>query len=212
MNMLRALCLTAVVAAPIGAAAHPHVFVETGLRIDIDAAGMVQGVEVRWTYDELFTMLTFEDRGLDSDYDGTLNPQEIAFLTGFDLNWIEGFEGDLYVSSASEQIALGAPVGRGLSVDGAKITSVHYRPLAQPVQADGLLLMAFDPTYYTAYDLTGGAAIEGPCAANVSPPDLDAAYSRLEELLYATPTSVAEDRFPEVGEIFAARVRLTCSD
>ena len=62
---------------------------------------------------------------------------------------------------------------------------------------------AYDPTYYTAYSVSRGVTVEGGtgCTAAVTPADLDAAYTLLEELLYG-PRSAEfdEDNFPEVGE------------
>lgn len=197
---------------PSVAVAHPHVFVDTGLKIILGEDGFVQGVEVSWAYDALYSMLTFEDMGLDSDYDGRLNENEIGFLAGFDLNWIEGFEGDLYLESAGAPIALGAPEGRGVQIEDARIVSTHYRPLTDPVPASGVILRAYDPTFYTAYDLTRGVTVDGGCAVEVTPADLNEAYTLVEELLYATPAADAEDNFPEVGQAFADTVVIQCTE
>lgn len=203
--------LLAVIAAPGVVSAHPHVFVDTGLKVVLDAQGRVQGVEVSWAYDALYSLLIFEDLGLDQDYDGQLNETEIAVLTGFDLNWVEGFEGDLYLETSGSAVSLGAPEGRGIAVEDARIVSTHYRPLAEPLEAERLILRAYDPTFYTAYDLTRGVTVEGTCAADVTPADLDAAYTLVEEMLYAMPAAPGEDVFPEVGEAFADTVLITCT-
>ncbi len=194
------------------AVAHPHVFVDTGLKVILSADGLVQGVEVSWAYDALYSMLTFEDMGLDADYDGQLTDAEVGTLAGFDLNWIPGFEGDLYLEAAGVPVALGDPEGRGLQIEDARIVSTHYRPLVTPVDARDVVLRAYDPTFYTAYDLTRGVAVEGGCAVEVTPADLDKAYTLVEELLYAMPTSEVEDNFPAVGEAFADTVEIQCTD
>lgn len=197
--------------APVAGAAHPHIFIQTALTLVIDETGRATGVEVRWAYDELYTMLTFEDLRLDSDYDGELTEEELRFLDGFDLNWIEGFEGDLYLTSGEVPVRLGAPEGRGVKVHDGQIVTTHFRPLAEPVTAEGLVLRAYDPTFYTAYDLSGGVTVTGGCAAQVTPADLDRAYSLVEELLYALPSDQVEDAFPEVGEAFADTVVIRCA-
>ena len=209
---LAATALIGVMWSPASAIAHPHVFVDTGLKIIRNADGLVEGIEVSWTYDTLYSMLTFEDMGLDSDYDGRLNDAELGFLTGFDLNWVEGFAGDLYLEAGGAPIGLGAPEGRGLVVEDARIVSTHYRPLPEPIAADGLVLRAYDPTFYTAYNLGGGVSVDDGCAAEITPADLDAAYTLVEELLYATPAADAEDQYPEVGEAFADTVVIQCTE
>ena len=204
-------CLLAALVLPGAAAAHPHVFVDTGLRVVLDDQGRVAGVEVSWAYDALYSMLTFEDMGLDQDYDGKLEPTEVSMLSGFDLKWIEGFEGDLYLEAGGKTLALGPPEPRALFIEDARIVSTHFRPLLEPVGAGGLILRAYDPTFYTAYDLTRGVEVDGPCAAEVTPADLDAAYTMVEEMLYAMPAQPGEDVFPEVGEAFADTVVIACT-
>jgi len=203
-------CLLAGLLLPGAATAHPHVFVDTGLRIVLDDQGRVAGVEVVWAYDALYSMLTFEDMGLDPDYDGKLEPTEFGQLIGFDLKWIDGFEGDLYLEAGGKTLALGPPAPRALKVEDARIVSTHFRSLLEPVGAGGLILRAYDPTYYTAYDLTRGVEVNGPCVAQVKPADLDAAYTLVEEVLYVTPARPGEDVFPEVGEAFADPVVIAC--
>ncbi|WP_415403677.1 DUF1007 family protein [Tateyamaria sp. SN3-11] len=196
-------------AAPIVGVAHPHVFVDTQLRVVVGNDGTFQGVEVSWTYDDFYSLLLLSDYGLDNDGDGALDPNELARLDGFDLQWIDGFEGDSYATRNGTPVKLGAPEGRGVEVTNGQITSTHFRPASAP--ADGVVIKAFDPTFYTAYTLVGEVQIDGPCRATQIPADLDAAYTLVEELLYVTPSSDLEEGYPEVGEAFADTVTLSCA-
>lgn len=195
-------------AAPMAGQGHPHIFIDTTLRAVVDADGTFKGVEVRWVYDDFYSLLIFADMGLDSDGDGALTPDEVAKLEGFDLQWVEGYEGDTYVIRAGAPVPLGPPQSRGLSVTGGRITTTHFR--AADVPASGLVIKAYDPTFYTAYELVGQVEVDGPCTTSIEPADLDAAYSYVEELLYATPEAQAQDEFPEVGDRFADTVMLSC--
>ncbi|GGL92351.1 polyphosphate kinase [Pseudooceanicola nanhaiensis] len=192
---------------PLGAQAHPHIFVDTALALVTDAAGRPAGVEVTWRYDEFYSLLIFEDMGLDGDYDGTLTEAELARLTGFDMQWVDGYAGDLYVSAASGPVTLGPPEPRGTAVSGGRIETRHFRPFAEAAPPD-LVLRAYDPTYYTAYDLTGGVTAPEGCAAVIEDPDLEAARKRVEEELDGRPPTI--DDFPEVGEAFAQTVTIHC--
>lgn len=191
------------------ASAHPHVFVDTKLKVVVDDNGIFEGIEVYWTYDEFYSLLLMADLGLDLDGDGALTDAELARLDGFDLKWIQGFEGDSYATRNGAPVALGKPSGLGVSVKQGRITSGHFRPAQGP--ASDVVLKAYDPTFYTAYDLIGPVAVDGPCSATVLPADLDAAYTLVEELLYATPASQVEASYPEVGEAFADTVTLSCT-
>ncbi|MBV7408904.1 DUF1007 family protein [Maritimibacter sp. DP1N21-5] len=207
---MRSLALASAIALPATmVAAHPHVFVDTKLRVVVGDDGVFQGVEVQWTYDDFYSLLLLTDYGLDNDGDGRLTENELRRLDGFDLQWIAGFEGDSYALRNGKTVKLGKPQGRGTSVEAGRITTVHFRPAK--ATADGLVLKAYDPTFYTAYDLIGPVAVEGPCNAAIQPADLDAAYTLVEELLYATPSAEVEDAYPEVGEAFADTVTLSCS-
>lgn len=205
MRILPALTLALL---PGLAAAHPHVFVDTALRVVVDDAGNLEGVEISWTYDDFYSLLLLSDLGLDNDGDGRLRKDELARLDGFDMNWIEGYQGDTHATRNGAPVALGPPQPRGVSVKRGLITSTHFR--AATGSAEGLVVKAYDPTFYTAYSLEGTVEVEGPCTAQVLPADLDAAYSLVEELLYATPAADAEESYPEVGEAFADTVTVTC--
>ena len=93
---------------------------------------------------------------------------------------------------------------------------MHLRPVADIIDpAAPLILRAYDPTYYTAYDLIGPIRIEGrdDCEASIIRADLDAAYTLVEELLYGRPASDVgpDEYFPEVGQAFADTVTVTCA-
>jgi ABC-type uncharacterized transport system substrate-binding protein len=200
-----ALALT--LAAP-WAQAHPHVFVKTGLKLLADDDGRLIGVEVSWTYDDFYSLLLLEDMGLDPDGDGQLTDAELAQLDGFDLNWIEGYLGDLYLTVDQAHITLEPPQGRGTDVVAGQIVSRHFRGFA-PVSGT-VVVKAYDPTFYTAYDLQGGVIVPDGCKVVVEPANLDRAYTMVEEALYANP-AMPDDEFPEVGEAFADVVEVTCN-
>ncbi|WP_433989552.1 hypothetical protein SuNHUV7_01460 (plasmid) [Pseudoseohaeicola sp. NH-UV-7] len=206
--MERVLILCAMTLGPACAAAHPHVFVDTELRVQVDGNGMLTGVELVWEYDDLYSLLLFEDMGLDPDGDGRLNPEEEARLAGFDMNWIEGYEGDLYLRTDQESIVLGPPQPRETTVVNARIRTVHYRSV-DPVPADAVKIRAYDPTFYTAYDLKSVTA-SGACSTQIKEADIDAAFALTEKLIGEMAADADEDAYPEVGEAFASTVVVSC--
>lgn len=205
--------------------AHPHVFIDTTLVLEIDRQGQLVAVDVTWAYDDFYSLVLLEDRGLDSDFDGQLTENELGQLQGFDLQWDAEFAGDLYVTSVFDEaqaVVLGKPKDLGVTMENGQIVSRHRRMLDHPVPAGQLNIKAYDPSYYSSYELvqarvaTAGQAgnadgsVEQACSVLVTQPNLNAAYSKVEELLYATPQEQAEEFFPEVGEAFSAVVRLQC--
>jgi ABC-type uncharacterized transport system substrate-binding protein len=190
------------------AQAHPHVFVETGLTLVADDAGRLIGVEVSWAYDDFYSLLLLEDLGLDPDGDGVLSADELARLEGFDLQWIDGYLGDLYLTAGEAPVELGRPESRGTQVVEGRIVTRHFRAFAP--QDGAVVVKAYDPTFYTAYDLNGGVTVPEGCSLSIQPADLDKAYTMVEEALYANP-ALPDDDYPEVGEAFADTVLVSCN-
>ncbi len=208
MSMFRTLiCALALALSPFAALSHPHIFVDTTLRLVTNASGQITGVEVTWAYDDLYSLLLLEDKQLDGDYDGKLTKAELAQLDGFDMQWVDGYMGDLYASlPAGGALDLSGPTPMGVAFNKGRITTRHLRTLPQPV--DQLVLRAYDPTFYTAYDLTGGVTAPEGCAVQVQKADIDAAQARVAEALKTMPAD--PDAYPEVGDAFADTVQVRC--
>lgn len=209
-TVTRLFALMFALAAPATGTAHPHVFVDTGLTLILNDARQVTAVEVTWAYDELYSLLILQDMGLDMDGDGKLTDGELAQIDGWDMHWVDGYEGDLYLTTPDgAPVRLGPPDAQWTKAAEGRLISRHRRPLATPVAADGLILRAYDPEFYTAYDLTLGVTMPAPCSATVKMPDKGAAYAEAQEVMSVFPED-AED-VPLLGHIFAETVSVTCS-
>ncbi|MFP4328753.1 MAG: DUF1007 family protein [Paracoccaceae bacterium] len=200
----------ALVASPAGLVAHPHIFVDATVTLELDDEHRITGVEVTWVYDDFFTLLILEDMGLDADADGVLSDAELGQLRGFDLEeWPEGFEGDLYLSQGEERAAIGLPQATGIAVEDGKIVASHRREV-DPFPADGTLLEAYDPTFYVAYELRGVRLPEA-CRAPVQQADPEAADARVAEMV--EDDSLTERSFEtlEIGHLYADRALISCA-
>ncbi|WP_343035149.1 DUF1007 family protein [Parasulfitobacter algicola] len=183
---------------------------ETKLGLIYAKDGSLNAIRVSWTYDEFYSLLIFEDRQLDPDYNGELTSEELAVLDGFDLNWVDGFEGDLYLDGAK----LGSPVPDGIKIEANRIVTSHIRPIIGSFDnTKPAVISAYDPTYYTAYEINADIVIEGTqdCSVQLEKADIAAATDLLEEMLFAMPASDAEEYFPEVGRAFSDRVIIKCA-
>jgi ABC-type uncharacterized transport system substrate-binding protein len=200
--------------------AHPHVFIDAGVALTMDAEGKVTGVEVTWLYDELYTLILLQDYGLDEDFDGRLTEAEVTDTLGFDLNWNSGFDGGLVLSRGGETLGLGAPeaVSMTLQPDG-RIETVHRRPVTGDPGAGEIEAQVYDEAFFIAFEATLPSTITGPpsmndapdCAPELVRADLDAAYAALEAELAAIGGAVAaEDNFPAVGALFADKLVFSC--
>lgn len=196
--------------------AHPHVFIDTGIHAIFDDEGRVAAIRVVWTYDDLFSLLVLEDLKLDHDYDGKLTEAEETKLSGFDMNWIEGYAGDTYALFDDEQIELSRPIEYTATLSDGRIVTTHIRTLenrVEPIEIP-LIVQTYDPEFYTAYHLTLPTRIEGRsgCHGQVFVPDLDKANQILLDALaeVGADENIEEVGFPAVGADFAEEVRITC--
>ena len=194
---------------PVAAAqAHPHVFVDTDLTLETDAAGMVTAVTIAWTYDDFFSLLIFEDMGLDPDGDGTLNGAELVRLKGFDLvEWPDWYEGDIYLTSGGAAVALDLPQATEIAVDQGRITATHRRMLTTPVPANRLILRQYDPTYYVAYSVRR-VEVGPECTLTLIPAEPGEAERALAEALPNDPEARYESI--QLGVYFADTFELFC--
>ncbi|AXI40871.1 DUF1007 family protein [Sulfitobacter sp. SK011] len=197
-------------------AAHPHVFVDTGLEMIFNDTGQLTHVQVTWQYDALYSLLITEDMGLDPDYDGVLTTAEQAALTGFDMKWVEGFNGDLEVLNGAEVLALSGPSKTTAVFAEGRITTTHLREILSPVSVvEQVVIKPYDPTYYTAYDVTLPVVIRGSdtCRARVKMPDINADLTEIrDQLSTLDPDAEPQDAgLPNIGAELANDVIVTCA-
>lgn len=204
--------------APIAPAqAHPHIFVDAGVEAIFDDSGQLAALRIAWVYDDFFSMLMVSDLGLDPDFTGSVTDAERAELDGFDMNWIEGYHGDVFVTLDGKDVSLSGPLEWTSDYRDGRLMSTHLRALPDRVRLAGreLVVSVHDPSYYTSYTIVGQAMITGrsDCSARIFEPDWEAADARLQaaldELLGSGVDIEAE--FPPVGALFAEEVRITCA-
>lgn len=206
--------LAALAAAP--AQAHPHVFVDTGLEVIFDDQGLVTGLRISWTYDEYYSLVIVEERGLDPDYDGAATPEDAKALAGFDMAWDASFAGDTYALVGGVDVPLSRPSEFTAVYEGGKITSSHLRTFEVPLKTGdaGLVVQSYDPSYYSAYAIVGTPVLTGApvgCSVGVFAPDEGAADAILQAAIDEQAGSAdVESTFPAIGAAYSDEARVTC--
>lgn len=210
-----AFCLGLGLAAP-RAVAHPHVFVDTGFELVFDAEGRLAGLRTAWVYDAFFSLLVIEDGGHDADRDGSISATELPGLLGFDMDWPEGFEGDVEVTQGGQRRALGPPAAVTVDWRDGRLISTHLRAIDPPIDpaAGAIVIRPYDPTYYTAYRIVTEAQVtgRGDCRSDHVEPDLGAAERDLQAELAALPPDADPEAagYPAIGALFAEELVVTC--
>ncbi len=208
------LAMAGLLAAPVQA--HPHEFIDTRLTLHFGETGKLEAVGVEWRYDAFTSMLILADLGLDPAAE-TLDEADAATLSGFDANWVEGYNGDLWPTLGDTEIMLGGPEEACARLDEGEIVSQHRRRVLDPVDPATmpLSIRVFDPEYFIAYTIADHARFEGreDCRSRLFGPDLDQANERLQaalDELYAGGITDIEANFPAVGAHFAEELVIEC--
>jgi len=212
---MRYLCVLLLLIVPARIWAHPHVFIDTGLEFIFDADARLTHMRVTWAYDEFYSLLILEDRGLDEDGDGVLNEAEIRDLTGFDMNWDPGYDGDLVLMQGGSVVPLARPTEATARVTVGRIVTTHLRKVeGTPPEGSDLSARAFDESYYTAYELTLPILVTGAdlCAIDRIDPDIDARLADMQQMLLRIDkdADLQEMDMPLAGAEFATEIRLSC--
>ena len=216
----RALGVAALALAPAPAFAHPHIWVDAGLEIFFDDDGKLAALRITWVYDEFFSMLMLSDLELDSAFDDELTPEDHDALQGFDMNWVEGYHGDVHLRAGGAPVALTGPLEWTSDYVDGQLISTHLRALEERISADSadVAIAVYDPTYYTEYRIVGQPRVRGrdDCTAVLVAADWEAAESELQAKLDEMKAQGMdlldiEEDFPEVGALFADEIRVTCA-
>lgn len=203
-------------AAPLPALTHPHIFVDTGLEIVLDETGALSHLKIIWAYDEYYSLLITEDLEIDQDFDGVLTEEDSARLTGFDMNWIPGFNGDLVALLDDAPLDLSGPQQPTATFQDGRITTTHVRQVVGTPNLAGhiLSLRAYDETYYTAYDVTLPVTITpaSTCTLDKIAPDIDGELEQMRQMLLTinADADLEENEIPLIGARFATEVRVSC--
>ena len=199
-----------------GAAAHPHVFIDTQFDLVIEDGKLI-AVRIDWAYDAFYSMLLIEERELDADRDGLPEQERLDAFAGQDVDWEAGFPGDFLVTRNGTEVALARPVDHAARFEEERIITSHTRFLETPfaVADEDVVARSYDPTYFVAYAVPGSPGVLGrdDCRLERAEADTEAAQDEYGEKLAAV--DMHEDPFkevelPDIGILFADSFTLTC--
>ena len=197
------------------ALAHPHVFVDTQIEAIMTAGGLVEAVRITWTYDDFYTLMILEERGLDPDGDGNLTGAETASIQGFDMHWQEGYAGNTHALLGEASLEISGPSEWTARVEDGFVITTHLRHLKVPLRPamdNPLIFQSYDPEYYTAYTINYGSVDGDNCQAVVhgfDPAMADAALTAASQEYAAS--SDPDLPFPMIGAAYSDEVRVACS-
>nr|WP_316655827.1 DUF1007 family protein [uncultured Gellertiella sp.] len=207
------LALTLASATPLGAFAHPHIFVDARLEVVADEKGVITELHNVWRFDEVFSSSVVLD--FDKDSNSTLDPDELDEVGKTVRKSLADYSYYTALSQDGKPVKVAPPDVIHVDYrDGQLLMFFAVKP-AVPMPLKGKLTFGvYDPTLYTsidfAYDasmVTIGEAFKA-CKKAVIRPDPDEVIkenqANLTQAFYSDPTGT------NMAKLFATRLEVTC--
>jgi len=164
-----------VLAAPLSAQAHPHVWVKVETTVDIKD-GRITGLAHKWTFDEAYTTMAIE--GLDTNKDGTYSREELAELAKVNIDGLKEFGYFTYPKLGDVALKVSDPTDAWLEYKDGLLSLFFTAPLVEPVLADaeGFTFSVYDDTFFIAFEFVAenpvklSAGAPAGCSVNVGIP------------------------------------------
>ena len=169
--------------------AHPHVFANGHVVLDVNSKHQMVAVTDIWKFDAPFSAMAVT--GLDTNRDGKLEAQELEPLAETSMESLADYHFFTWVTHGGREAKMGKPRAYSYRLSGDRLVLTFTLPLEAPLPLDDdLEVEVFDPEYFVAYSFPDrdAAAIKGGaanCHATYVPPKpLDA---RIMAKLAAVP-------------------------
>lgn len=198
---------------PVGASAHPHIWVEAQETLRFDPQGRIEAVLAHWTFDDLYSAFSLD--GLDVDGDGSYTAAELEPMRSQVHASLRTFGYFTTLTAGDEPQAFAEGTQVTMFADGGILRLDAVLPLAVPVdpRTARVTLQVSDPSYYIAFDL---AEVEPARLAGAAPDGCRAVVDRPRDADEPAPT-LSDDRATDVdlarsyAADDAATIRVICA-
>ena len=213
---LAAMAVVVGIGASVPAQAHPHVWIEMRSDVVFNDQGMIQGLNVTWTFDDGYTQMALD--GLDTNGDGVYSQSEIEPLTKENINSLKdyGFFTALRFNGEKQDIAEVTEYGQIWSNDKLQL---HFQvPLKTPlVPTKGeFVAKVYDPDFFIAIDFVKDEPVTvignmpQSCRLVVKPVPTDAEIEETRTMLSTKGADWKPENNEDFGALFAQPVTIAC--
>jgi ABC-type uncharacterized transport system substrate-binding protein len=161
-------------AAPLPAAAHPHVTVVAKAAFVLDSKGQITAIRHQWTFDEAYS--AFAVTGMKKGPDGKTAPEELKDLAKLNVESLSEFAYFTQMKKGKKALEFNTPKTGYYLEDTGKALVLHFvLPLkASVAPSSDTTLRVDDETFFVAFsfDEKDPASIDGatPCKIEVKRP------------------------------------------
>ena len=159
---------------PQSASAHPHMFFASTAQFVLDDEGRLEKLRTVFLVDELNTLYTFTELGVNTDGDQNLSSEEKDKIGESVLGGFGYYDYFTKLRNQLGAIPLGKPTEVTVNMVKGRLGLSFVLPLKQPLALRGetLSLQLYDPTYFTAISIDS-------CLLYTSPSPRDRQKSRM---------------------------------
>lgn len=212
-SMLRTGIALLAIACAAPAFAHPHVFAEARLDVNVDDQGNIASLHHVWRFDDLFSSTVLVE--FDKNQDLALSQEELDEVASVVHASLGDFNYFQLVTQDGKDVAMEAP-DRLIAdfVDNQLIILFESKPKAPLALGGKISLGVYDPTFYTAIDFIEDSYmtvnnLPAGCTQSVVRPDPDEALAQNQQTL--TEAFFEDPMGNDMSKIFATRLEIACS-
>lgn len=209
---LRTAIIFAALTASVPALAHPHVFAEARLDVDVDAKGNVTALKHVWRFDDLFSSTVLVE--FDKNSDLKLDESELQDVSNTVYESLAEYDYFQMVTADGKDVAMQKPERLIASFENNQLMILFQSQPKEALKLRGKVdFGVYDPTFYTAIDFVEDdqMAVNGmpaTCTRSVIRPDPDEAIAQNQQTL--TEAFFNDPSGTDMSKIFATRLELTC--
>jgi ABC-type uncharacterized transport system substrate-binding protein len=209
---IRTAVVFAALTAALPALAHPHVFAEARLDVDVDAKGNVAALKHVWRFDDVFSSTVLVE--FDKNSDLKLDESELKDVSNTVYESLAEYDYFQMVTVDGKDVAMQKPERLIASFENNQLMIVFQSKPKEALKLRGKVdFGVYDPTFYTAIDFIEDdqMAVNGmpaSCTRSVIRPDPDEAIAQNQQNL--TDAFFNDPAGTDMSKIFATRLELTC--
>jgi ABC-type uncharacterized transport system substrate-binding protein len=200
-----------IAAAP--AFAHPHVFADARLDVDVDAGGNITALKHVWRFDDVFSSTVLVE--FDKNSDLKLDDSELQDVSKTVYDSLAEYDYFQIVTADGKDVPMERPPKLMANFENNQLIILFQSKPKQPLKLAGKVdFGVYDPTFYTAIDFVEDEqmAVHGmpaSCKRSVVRPDPDEAIAQNQQKL--TDAFFNDPAGTDYSKIFATRLEITCA-
>ncbi|MCW0002166.1 DUF1007 family protein [Pararhizobium sp. YC-54] len=195
------------------ACAHPHVFAEARLDVEITSAQTVKSLRHIWRFDEVFSSTVLME--FDKNSDLKLDDEELNRVSKTVFDALAEYNYYQIVTKDGKDVAMKPPAELTAKYEDGHLVILFQSDPAQFLQLSGKIYFGiYDPTFYTAINFSEDKnfvvePLPGDCLRQVVRPDPDEAIAQNQGSL--TDAFFNDPAGTDLSKIVATRFELACT-